>query len=212
MANVDYKKKYLEIRNVLIKAVDQSFKAGYQQGAQDAQMDAMAQQQQQQAEMMSQMSGGVVDDPDDPNGDGQIPMDDQGDQMMNGAAEAHEEAAGNELEQGMAELEAELGKAEKDQNKEHAANLLANLNRSMKKMKEAQVLKKSAAAIKKIKKANKKIQATSIGYKHNLSTTHKKAVSGQQKIVTDILKKWETESTDAATDILAVIKGEGKAD
>jgi len=212
MGNVDYKKKYLELRSVLNNVIDQAFKQGYQVGAKDAQMDAMAQQVQQQNDMMAQMSGGMADDPDDPNGapmdDGSgMPPDQQGD-LMNGAAEAHGEQAGSELEQGMAELEAELGKSER--NEEALGNVVANLNRSLKKMQEATTLKKSAAAIRKLKLANQKVKKTSIGYKHNLNKTHKRAVSKQQELVDGILKKWEVQEKEATTDILAALKDEGK--
>jgi hypothetical protein len=214
MGNVDYKKKYMELRSVLMNVIDQAFRAGYQQGSKDAQMDAMMQQQQAQNELMAQMGGqgGMMGDEGAAPVGGDAPMapEEQADMFMNGAADAHEQSGTSELEQGIAELEAELGKSES--NKEMVANQLAALNRSLTKLKEAQELKKSAAHIKKIKSAGKKIQGLSVGYKHNLSATHKKAVSAQQKIVTDILKKWESEQTDAASAILGVVTSEGKAE
>jgi len=211
MGNVDYKKKYMELRSVLMNVIDQVYRAGYQQGSKDAQVDSLMQQNQQLMAQMSGMMGGMMGgEPRVEEEGGPMAPEDQAGQFMDSAADAHEQQGTSELEQGIAELESELSKKEAD--KEHTANLLAAINRSLGKLKEAQELKKSAAHIKKMREANKRVQTLSIGYKHNLSKTHKKAVNKQQEIVEKILKKWESESQDAATEILGIVQKEGKAE
>jgi len=204
MGQIDYKKKYMEVRSILANSIDQAFKAGYQQGNKDAQVDAMQQQAQAQAQQMAAMQGGMQPG----QGDGSMTPEEQQGQVMDGAADAHFQDGSNELENGMAELEQELGKAEVD--KEAVAAQLANLTRSLNKIKEANELKKSSSHIKKIKNAHNKLTDFSIGYKNNLSTTHKKAVNAQQSIVENILKKWEAEETKVAGDILNILADEDK--
>jgi hypothetical protein len=204
MGQIDYKKKYMEIRSILVNSVDQAFKAGYQQGSKDAQVEAMQQQAEMQAQQMAAMQGGMQPGMDD----GTMTPEEQQGQVMDGAADAHFQDGSNELENGMAELEQELSKAEFD--KQAIAAQLANLTRSLNKIKEANELKKSSSHIKKIKNAHNKLSEYSLGYKKNLSTTHKKAVSAQQNIVEGILKKWEAEETKVAADILDVLSSENK--
>src|SRR5690606_24888092 len=105
MSNVDYKKKYLELRSVLNNVIDQSFRMGYQQGFKDAQMEAMAQQAQMQQDMMARLTGGMDGDPNQPDivddGSG-IPAEDQANIVMDNAADTQAEEASTELELGMA--------------------------------------------------------------------------------------------------------------
>jgi len=208
MGQVDYKKKYMEIRSILVSSVDQAFKAGYQQGSKDAQVDAMQQQAQAQAQQMAAMQNGMQNGAQPGQDDGSMSPDEQQGQVMDGAADAHFQDGSNELENGMAELEQELGKAEVD--KEAVTAQLANLTRSLNKIKEANELKKSSNHIKKTKNAHNKLTEFSLGYKNNLSTTHKKAVNAQQNIVEGILKKWEVEESKVAGDILDVLASENK--
>lgn len=198
MSNVDYRKKYMELRSVLISTVDQSFRAGYQQGMADAQVEQMMQQQQAQAEQEAAMAQQGIVDPED-----------QQQQVMEGAADAHQENGVSELEAGINELEQELGKAE-GVDKQLIASQLSNLNASLKKIMEAQELKKSAAHIKKMKTANTKLKGLSVGYKSNLKDTHKKAISAQTKIVSDIMKKWESEEQNVASGIAKILESENK--
>jgi hypothetical protein len=198
MSKVDYKAKYLELRNVLTNSVDVAFRAGYQQGYKDAQAEGMQQQlaqAQQQAQMMNQQGM-------DPS------MEDQNSQYTDGMADQQADGSMNELEAGMGELENELNKGEID--KASALNQLQVLSNSLRKLQEAASLKKSNEHIEKLKNATKKVEKFSLGYKNNLSNTHKKALSAQQQIVTGILKKWEKEEVETSKNILDVLASEGK--
>jgi hypothetical protein len=204
MGNIDYRKKYMEIRALLISSVDQAFRSGYTQGAKDAQMDSMVQQQAAQAQQLASMQNGGQPGQDG----GPMSPEDQAGQVMDGAAEAYAEDGTSELENSMAELEQELSKAEVD--KVAVTIQLANLTRSLKKIKEANELKKSSSHIKKIKNAHNKLSELSLGYKNNLTNTHKKAVSAQQMIVDNILKKWEDQEKEASQGILNILESENK--
>jgi len=198
MSNTDYKKKYLELKSVLMNVVDVSFKNGYQAGYKEAQADSAAQQ-------LSAMQQNPMGMGGDPNA---IGAEDQADQYMQSAAEAQGEGAGTELEAGIAELEAELSKSEID--KGIVLNHLNKMAFSVKKLKESKELKKSADMIKKIKTASKEIKGLSIGYKNNLNHVHKKTLNAQQAIVDNVLKKWETEEQKTSSSILDILSNENK--
>lgn len=108
----DYKKKYLDIRNKLIEAVDVAFRDGFEQGVkegqQQAEQEAQQQQMMQEQQMMEQeaaMNGQAPEDmtgvpPEAPMGE-EMPQEEMG------------EEDGSELDQHISELEGMVSKGEK---------------------------------------------------------------------------------------------------
>lgn len=190
--NIDYKKKYLELRNILMSSIDKAYQAGYVNGSKEAQADFMqqqAQQAQQQAAAAQEaaMKGGQGG----PQDTAQDPMN----QATQQAADAQEGQAGSDLEAGIAALEQELGKSEVD--KEMILSQLDFLNKSLSRMKEARELKKTAQRISDLKKV-KEMKAPMRKSEISVQNTQKKAVNEQQKLVDSILSKWEEEAEDTA--------------
>ena len=190
---IDYKKKYLELKNEFLKSLDASYRLGMEeglkQGAQQAQMQQM-QQQQQMMQQQQQMMGGAQgqEQGQEMSPEEQAMMEQQ--QQEAGAAPAEEapeagaQAQPSELEDAIGELESLVAKNEK-----------IKLND----------LKKAAdrvIALKKKTKIAEKRQA-------NLAPFQQKTLSVQKKIVSDIMKKWEEESKSVTSDIENIILKEG---
>lgn len=198
MAKVDYKVKYKELRNQWIQSLETVYRDGYAQGYQAAQTDAAAQQ----ANQMAQMMGGPQEPPPGTEGaaaEEMSPMD----QIGQEADQMQETQGVTELEAGMQELEELLNKSE-GMDKMAVSALLNTLNGSLHKVmqaKESQTLRKSLNDIK--KKTSPKLSSS---FKANASPVQKQAVNTQQKIIGNIMKKWEKEEKEAASDILAALK------
>lgn len=205
---INYKAKYLELKQNFVKAMDSAFSSGYQQGAKDEQMNQMQQQQEAQAQMQmqQQQQGGM-------GGDGTQ------EQMPGAEAESPEGASqeqanvdqnpnGSELDQHIQKLEGMLGKGELS-----AADLIkavSGLKSFQKSQKEQADLKKSAQAIKGIATALHKPQFKfSQQANVNMGDNAKKAVSMQEKIVNDVMKAWDEEATKTSGDILSALGIEG---
>lgn len=200
MSEINWKSKYEAIKANWMESVDTAFRLGYEQGTQDAQVDAMAQQQQQQADEMAQQMGMQGEQGEDPN------QDPNAGPEMGESPSAH--PGGSELDQHISTLEGMLGKSEL--NPADLIKAVKGFRELQKNIKLQSDLKKSAEAIKGISKALHKPKfKISQQANANLTSSAKKAVSMQEKIVTDIMKTWDEEKDKTGKDILSQLKVEG---
>lgn len=184
MSSIDYREKYQALKLKFQSSVDLSFRLGYEQGQQDAQVEQM--QQAQLAHQQAQMAPQV-----DENGQ---PI--EGDQQQDPNAE---QAQGSELDQHISQLEGMLGKSELN---------MDDLKKVVNDLKFAQEMKKSDKAVKTIAK-NVGRFAISKQASSNLSPSAQKAVTMQEKIVQDIMKSWQEEESTASKEISKVLNREG---
>jgi hypothetical protein len=213
---INYKKKYLELRGKYINDLDMAFRLGMEQGLQQAQQqqsmeaEANAQQMQmQQPQIEAQGMGGQRAPQEDDSttspgqntpGQSAKPEDDQV-SMPN-----QMEQQNSELDQHIGRLESMLGSsAEPDIQKSLQA--IASLRKAQR---DALDMKKAESAIQGIAKALHKpgfkfgVQATS-----NLTDNAKTTVSMQNKIVTDVMAAWANEEDKASKDISSILNIEG---
>lgn len=202
MAEINWKSKYEALKAKFMESVDTAFRLGYEQGQNDAAVENVQQQQQQQAEqeMANAQAAGMQGDEQDPNAQ-QDPS-----QAEQAPDSAH--PGGSELDQHISQLESMLGKGEIDMTS--MMKSIAEMRKIQKKIVFESELKKSAQAIPEIaKNLHKPKFKISAQANHNLTSNAKKAVNMQEKIVSDIMAKWEEESKASAKSILDVIKVEG---
>lgn len=197
MSEINWKQKYDAMKAKFMDSMDTAFRLGFEQGQQQAAQDQMAQQQQQQADEMAAqmgMEGGEGGEEGQPQEGEEAPV------------SAH--PGGSELDQHINTLESMVNKSEPD---------MASLIKSVKGLRELQKsiklqndLKKSARAISGISAALHKPKfKISQQANHNLSSSAKKAVSMQEKIVNDVMKSWDEEQKKTSGDILSQLKVEG---
>lgn len=176
---INYKQKYVELKAKFMSSVDQAFKLGYEQGMKQAQLDSM-----------QQMAQPVNEEP--------VPGQENGTSDENGS----------ELDQYIAQLESMVGN--KDSSEEEVKKALDGIKSFRKNQLQQIELKKSAQAIPEISKAlHKPSFKMNVIATQNMTDNSKKAVSMQQKIVTDIMEKWEKEEHKAAQEIKKAIDIEG---
>lgn len=175
----DYKQKYEELKAKFMSSVDQAFRLGYEQGMQKAQQESMQQ-----------------------------PMPEETVPGQENVQPGTEEENGSELDSYISQLEGMVGN--KDAKEEDIKKTLHGIKIFRKKQLEQIELKKSAQAIPEIAKAlHKPSYKANVQATQNLTDNAKKAVTMQQKIVTDIMEKWEKEEIKAAKDIKTAIEIEG---
>jgi hypothetical protein len=205
MPQIDYKKKYQELKTKFMNAVDVAWRDGYEQGMKDSQIEQM-QQQQQQDEMAAQAAaqGGM------PGQEGGMPEDQQA------AAEAQEPGVeapdsehpdGSELDQHIKKLESMLGKGELP------ASDVQDLKKTLNEIKLYQgniSLIKSMESVKNTKMRKPVFIAPRASI--NLNDNAKKALGMQEKIVGDIMKSWEEEERRASKDITSQLNLENIVD
>jgi hypothetical protein len=200
---INYKKKYIELRSKYINDLDMAFRLGFEQGGQQAQqqqaLDAQAQNQEaEQQQAMAEaggMNGAAPQEGQQPGQEGQQPPGAEG---------------GSELDQHISKLEGMLGKPEqKPEDKEAIQKSLEAIISLRKAEKLAGDMKKSELAIKGIAKALHK-PAFKMGAQaqHNLDDNAKKSVTLQHKIVNDIWKSWKEEESKAGKDIHSILNVE----
>lgn len=201
---INYKQKYMELKQKFMESVDAAFRLGFEQGSVQAQQDQMMQQQQQAQEAEQAAAAGM--------GGGAEGSQPGAEQMANpnGADSAvSENPAGSEFDQHIAKLESMIAKTETTpEDLKKAVGELQSLRKSMKASEEqAREMKKSQAAIPGIVKALHK-PAFKIGAQasHNMNANAKAAVGMQHKIVTDIMKSWEDEEKRATSSIQKIIE------
>jgi hypothetical protein len=180
---VDYKKKYEDLKARYIQSLDVAFRTGYEQGFSESQNQAMAQQAQMQFQGMA--GSGMQPPPGAETVEvpsGQEPS----------ASEQQPETA-DELDQAISTLEKLVNKSEPS---------IEDLKKSIEMIKTEHLHKK-------ITKKTKSIDITpkqySQSYRVNLPENSKAEVAMQQRIVDDILRKWEKEQGQSSRDITQVL-------
>jgi hypothetical protein len=184
MNNQDWKLKYQDLKLKFHDAVDVAFRLGFEQGANNAQLQ---QAQQDQASAQAAQGGMPGQDPNAQPG-----------QEMN----SPESPDGSELDQHIGQLESMLQKA--DPTSMEALSLkksLDGIKAFQSSLKQAYDLKKSEKAIAAISKAMKPKFTIGNGIIKNLSPSGEKALNSQQQIVDDLMKSFEAEEKKAAESI-----------
>jgi hypothetical protein len=184
---INYKQKYMELKQKFMESVDTAFALGFEQGQVQAQQDQMMQQQQQalEAEQNAQQGFGEGHGAEgSPAGEEQQANPNGGDMPQEPDSQ---NPAGSELDQHIEKLESMVSKSEVQP--AELMSFLQDLRKSAADAKQAAELKKSAVAIKGIAKALHK-PAFKIGQQasHNMNSNAKAAVTMQHKIVNDIMK------------------------
>ena len=222
MGQVNYKDKYLQLKQRFQESVDVAFRLGFEQGTMAAQQQQMQQQQQQMADQQAQeaqmaaqgMGGESGQDPgqsgqesgqpgaqiqDDSRGVGQQAMGADGNSPQPGMG-------GSELDQHIGQLEGLMAKSE------YGTEQWETLKKSLEGLKSIKVtldLKKNEQLIKSIGANLKKPLVFSGRAKHNLSAPAKAAVNMQYKIVNELMDTWEAEEKGLPTEIQKILQGEG---
>jgi len=190
----NYRSKYEQLKSQFMSSVDTAFRLGYQQGANDAQLE-QAQTQQQQAQEAQSAQANAPGQPEKTS--------EQAPQQEEELADS-ENPAGSELDQHIAKLESMLGKSEL------TGEDMQKALKEVKSFKEKLAIKKNDKAIKAIAKAlNKPSISINKQAEHNLSQVAKGALSMQEKIVADVMKSWEAQEQKAPKDIFEILASEG---
>lgn len=204
-AEINYKNKYEDLKNKFMNSVDVAYRLGFADGSKQAQQDA---QQQQTVDAQSQQQGqpGQSSQGGDPgesqNGDSQMENSDDAKAM------GQENPQGSELDQHIAKLEGMLGKSETSP--EELQKTMNTIKALRKTANDALTLKKSHETISGIAQAlHKPVFKMGQQAMHNLDSNAKTAVNMQERIVSDLMKKWNDEETKASKNITAVLGLEG---
>ena len=200
---VNYKQKYEDLKQKFINSMDVSFNLGYEQGLQAAQLEQAQQQQQQQMALDQQAAAGQPGQ-DQP---GQPGQDDAAQPGAEDPTAISQNPQGDELDQHIEKLESMLGKSE------ISSSELQDLKKTLGDIRSLQTqinLNKSLENIRNIK-MNKSYTPLNLTpkVKANLPEPASKALSLQEKIVSDIFKKWESDQSRASNDISSILNIEG---
>ena len=192
--NIDYKQKYLELKQKYKNSVDVAFRLGIEQGSQ------MAQQQQMQEQQQMQQEQGQGQEQGQP---GQEEQGQEGQESEGQPQSAHPE--GSELDQHISQLEGMVNKSEL------TIDDLEILKKSIHTLKFSAQMRKSDMSVKSIAKSMAPKPKAQMGEnaKHNLNHTQKQAITMQEKIVSDIMAQWIDEENSAKHSITAIIANEG---
>jgi hypothetical protein len=191
MNNIDWEKKYKALLSRFRNAVDLAFQNGYQKGALDERLQGMMQQQQEMQEQLAQSQG---------MGDAEIspgsPLD--GAREMN--QQAGETRGGNDdLDAHLTELESVVAKSEGMS----AKDLRKNLTAIKKKIQETRDV---ATLTKSLHKAGK-LKDTQQNFKQTVNKPAPKVLTEQHRVIKDMIKSWDTSSSEAAESIEKIVKG-----
>jgi hypothetical protein len=179
MKNQDYRLKYADLKLKFHDAVDVAFRLGFEQGAQNAQV-----QQAQQAEAAAQQA--AMQPGQDPNAPpGQDPN-------------SPEQPDGSELDQHIQQLESMVNKPGSGAPEQAALQKSLNGIKAFQfGLKQASELRKSEKAIAAIAKSMKTPFTMSKTANKNLTEPGKRALNDQEKIVENLMKSFEEEETRA---------------
>ena len=199
MKNQDWKLKYSDLKLKFLDAMDVSFRLGFEQGAQQAQVQQAQQAQAdaqaaQQAAAMGQQPG---QDPNAPPGqDPNVPGSPDG-------------SDGSELDQHIGQLEGMLSQS-KPGSPEQAGlqKSLDGIKAFQSDLRQKYEFKKSEAAIKAIGKAMKTPYTFSKAATKNMSVPAQKALNMQEEIVKDFMKSFDEEKAKATETITKTLNYE----
>jgi hypothetical protein len=200
MPLVDYKAKYLDLKTKYQETVDLAWRLGFEQGAQQAQLDQAAQQQAEASQMAMAANG--QPQPGQPGEEGEQP----GQQAEGQPGQPQSQNPnGDELDQHIQKLEGMLGKSE-------ISSLdLGDLKKTLSDIRSLQVqisLSKSMESIKSTKMGRPALTITP-KLQANLPEQSQKALSLQEKIIGDVFAKWAKDESKAASDISSVLNIDG---
>lgn len=193
---IDWKNKYLELRRRFASSLDLAFRQGYEKGATDTQVSDMQQQMAQNAQMMQGAQAQAAQASPQEAGASEQPGQQNEDQQE--AEMQPQESNDQELDQHIAELESLVSKSE-DLRK------FEELKKSIEKIKNFRTNVQVAKSLKSFGKVSllpKKIPARAGA---NLGSQGKNSVALQEKIVNDILTKWESEASGASSEIMRAL-------
>lgn len=212
-AEINYKKKYLELRSKYINDLDMAFRLGAEQGQQQAQqqqaLDAEAQAREDQMQM-AQIEAGAQngDQPGQPGQPGESSSPEQPGQPSAGGEMPN--AQPSELDQHIGKLESMISSPSSSDNSEEIKKALSDIITLRKAEKMAVEMRKSEMAIQGIAKAlHKPSFKIGVQASHNLTNNAKQAVTLQHKIVNDVMKSWADEEKKATNQIESILNIEG---
>ncbi len=181
-----YKDKYKALRAQYIKNVQLAYRQGFEAGAKQSEMQqfqaAQAQQAQLEAQQAAMMGGGA---PGGQPGQEGAPVDGAPEGAPGQGAPDGQMFDGNspeEMDQLIEQLQAAIQKSEGSQ---------------------LESLQKSLDGLKKVRQDKK-----SMSYALNLGNAAKKALSTQEKLVENLVKKWNDETPEIASKIEATLRSE----
>ena len=181
MKNQDWKLKYEDLKLKFMDAVDVSFRLGFEQGAQQVQL------QQAQAALQPQPGMPGQEQPGEQSGD---------------SGQLEQQPDGSELDQHIATLESMVGQAQPNSpEQQQMQKSLDGIKAFQHSLKQASELRKSEKAIAGIAKSLKAPFTLSKAATKNLSPNGKKALSMQEQIVEDLMKSMEEEEKKVAESI-----------
>jgi hypothetical protein len=185
MKNQDWKLKYSDLKLKFHDAVDVAFRLGFEQGAQNAQV-----QQAQQAEATAQQAAA-----------GQIPGQEGQPGEMPGQ-ESQQPSDGSELDQHIGTLESMLQKSDPaDTSTIVMKKSLEGIKAFKSSLKQASDLRKSEKAIAEIGKHMKPKFTLGKAATKNMGEHGKKALNSQERLVSDLMKAMSEEEAKATESI-----------
>lgn len=219
MSQVNYKEKYLQLKQRFQESVDVAFRLGYEQGAQAQQQQQMQQQQQQVADQQAAQAqaaaggGQFGGDPGEGGEDqGAAPGGAPGAQLSEDSRGVGQQAQGaggtagpSELDNHIGELEGLMAKAE--YGTEGWETLKKSID-TLKSYKSAVDFKKNEQLIKSIGENLRKPLKLNIKANHNIAPNAKSALTLQHKIVGDIMDQWDKEEKGIPTEITKILASE----
>ena len=199
LRDVDWQKKYKELKMQLVKFTDIAYQQGFQAGAMQMQQQQIQEQQvqmqQQQMEMQAQAAQMQAQAQGQPQEQAQLEQQGQ---------------EGQSPEQFQAQQEQEMaqgqeGQQEMPQGQNLVDQYVAEIENLVNKSDATDMdLKKSLLNITENLKKSKNY---SDSYKYNMSDKDKKALSLQEQIVADVLKGFDRDSQGTASAIDKILKG-----
>ena len=187
MSAIDYKSKYENLKAKYMNTVDTVWRLGYEQGLKDAQAE-QAQMQAQAAQAQPGMGQEGAPQDESQTQEGQMPKD------QGASGDPKEDELGEHIEK----LESMLGKSE------ISAGEIAEIKKTLNDIKSLQTsinLAKSMENVKNVKMSPK--------LKANLSIPVQKSISMQEKIITDIFKKWDSSKEATVSEISGILNVQG---
>jgi len=197
MKSVDYKQKYLNMRNKMVSNMQRAYQLGYVKGAQDQEQESLMMEMQAQQNPQIDPNTGLPIDP------GQMGQELPGQQM------AAVQGQGDELDNSLDELEGMMSKSEKDIDHDKIKELLSNIRIKGDNLKNSAMLKSSDP--KKLKLPIMKDRVRKIGAMKNLSDQKKAAVTAQARLVEGAMDKFKGSSMEKTMAIVnEIVEQEGK--
>jgi RNA-binding protein YhbY len=196
MKNQDWKLKYQDLKVRFQDCLDVSFRLGYENGLQSAQVQQAQQQQADAQAQQAAMAGQPGQDPNaDPSQEGQMP--------------GQESPNGSELDSHISQLESMLGKTETGSleymNLKKSLDGIKSFQSNLKKAHDHKV---SEMTLKSIQKAMQPKFTLGKTATKNLSESGKKALNMQEQIVADLLKSMAEEEQKTSESITKTLNFE----